>query len=93
MIIKHWRTVARRSHAVWAQAAQMIFGALSMIDPSYALGVWNMMPGSVSSRVPQAFVERVGAALFIWALLTIVLRIFRQPKLEAKIEEKRNGPA
>lgn len=89
--IDHWRTVARRSHAIWMQAVQLIFGAFSLFDPGAALAVWNLMPGSVASRVPAAFVERVGAVLFIWALITVIARLWRQPKLAAKIQEKQNG--
>lgn len=92
-LIEHWRTVLKRSHAVWLQFAQLAFGALSFIDPGTALAIWNQMPLSVSSRVPAGFVELVGAALFGLALMTILLRLIRQPKLDAKIEEKRNGPA
>lgn len=88
MLVAHWRTLLKRSHAIWAQLAQVVFGALSFFDPSVALAVWNQMPDSVASRVPERFVAQVGAVLFIWALVTILLRLFRQPKLEAKIEER-----
>lgn len=91
--LPQWRTVLKRSHAIRVQLVQALLGVLTFIDPGVALGVWNMMPESVSRRVPPMFVSAVGAILFGLALLTIVLRLFSQPRLTAKIEEKTNGPA
>lgn len=89
ILIDHWRAVLKRSAAIRAQILQAIFGALNFIDPSAALAVWNMMPEAIAERVPPGFVRTVGAVLFVWAVLTILLRVFRQPKLE----ERTNGQA
>lgn len=86
-LIGGWRTVLKRSSAMWAQYLQGLFGLLAIVDPGAALGVWRMLPDSFASRVPQAFVERVGQVLFVLALVTIAARIVHQPKLQ----EKRDG--
>ncbi len=51
------------------------------------------MPEVVTARVPGTFVAAVGALLFGLALLTILLRLTAQPKLQEKIEEKRDEGA
>ena len=86
-LIAHWRTVLKRSHAIRVQLVQALLGVMTFIDPGVALGVWNMMPESVSRRVPPMFISAVGAILFGLALLTIVLRLFAQPKLAEKRKE------
>jgi hypothetical protein len=92
-LVHNWRTYLKRSHSIRVQIVQAVFGLLSWFEPGAALAIWNQMPGSVAARAPAGFVERVGAVLFALALASIVFRLLRQPKLEAKIEEKQNGQA
>lgn len=91
--MSNWRTILKRSHAIRVQIVQALIAALAFLDPGAILAIWNLMPASVSSRVPPAFVSAVGAVLFALALLTIVLRLIPQPKLTAKIEGTPNEPA
>ena len=88
-ILPAWRSVLKRSASVWAGYAQFLLGILMFLDPGFMLNIWNMMPPSVSSRVPPAFVSAVGAILFGLAMLTIALRLFAQPKLQEKIDSRR----
>lgn len=91
VLVSHWRQLLKRSHAIWLQLLQMLLGALTLIDPTIILQVWNMMPSGVAARVPENFVSWVGAFLFAWAMLTVLARLWRQPKLQAKIQERENG--
>lgn len=49
------------------------------------LTIWNMMPSSVRNVVPDWLMLLIGGVL--WGLV-LLARIWKQPKLEAKREER-----
>lgn len=82
--IDDWRTVAWRSATTWVTAAVHFVFAIFGVHWAVLLGVLPFMP--LELRLPLALLI---AALTV--LPTIAARVWAQPKLQAKLEEKRDG--
>lgn len=81
-IIEEWRTVLKRSATTWVTLAVNTIAAHALVF----LAVLPFAPFYV--QLPLAILIAVVASSPTW-----LARITEQPKLNAKIEEKRNGNA
>lgn len=87
-LIENWTCTLWRAWSVRLNAIGLALLAWVSIDPVSVLVVWNMMPPAVRAVLPDHFIVILGAALFG---LSMLARIVQQPKMAAKIEEKRGG--
>jgi hypothetical protein len=86
----HWNSLRARLVDDWHEAARwwsMRFNAIGLanlsfvsIDPTAALGVWNMMPGEVRAVLPHNFLTVLGGILIFLAMLSRVVK--QKPKGE-----------
>jgi len=73
-----------RMWSVRLNAIGLAILAWVQIDPVSVLAVWNMMPYDVRHALPSNTISIIGMIVFG---LSMLARVVRQPKLEAK----RNG--
>lgn len=81
-IIEEWRTVLKRSATTWVTLAVNTIAAHALVF----IAVLPFAPLYI--QLPLAILIAVVASSPTW-----LARITEQPKLNAKIEEKRNGNA
>lgn len=82
--IDDWRTVAWRSATTWVTAAVHFVFAVIGTHWAVLLGVLPFIPAEL--RLLLALLVAV-----LTVLPTIAARVWKQPKLRAKLEEKRDG--
>lgn len=83
-LISGWRS-AWRFFSVQLALFGSLVCSLLVAFPDAMLYAWNMIPPDLKSAVPPRFLPLIGVALFV---LSIFARIVKQPKAQAKIEEK-----
>ena len=84
--VRHWW----RMWSVRVNAVGLFIVGLLWFDPTVVLGVVNLMPPAVRAALPDQIELAVGALFFALAMIS---RLVRQPKLDAKREDARNGTA
>ena len=82
-----------RMWSVRVQIAAMFIQGVMIVDPVSLLAGMNMMPPHVRHMLPEAAVRWVMGILFALSLLTILARNVKQPKLDARRQEGRDGTA
>lgn len=79
-LIPNWKSMWR-AWSVRLNALGLTILAWFALDPVSLLAVWNMMPPAVHDIIPTQFLSGVGAILFA---LSMIARLVKQPKMEAK---------
>jgi hypothetical protein len=85
-LIDNWRMIMWRRWSTWLAGFNAILVAYVFSQPAIVIGLLGFAPGGW--QIPLAVV----LAVLAFGLPVLVAHI-QQPKLDAKIEEKRNGPA
>ena len=86
-LVDHWWTILRRSSVAWAASAWGGIGALIvMIWPVAQWAFDQVLPRDPLWRIPFAL-----ATLAVTAGSMLFARAVKQPKLQAKLEEKNGG--
>ena len=86
-LVEHWGTVLRRSAVTWAIG---FWGAVG----SVIIMVWPVAQWAFDEVLPENPLWRVPFALATFAVTVgsvVFARLKRQPKLQAKLEEKRDA--